>query len=184
MSKKIYIPIAITLLVALFAGLWVSADALAQGSGPVPRLRGARRMMGQVTATATDQFSIKTIKGEERSFQVDDETRFFDKDKQELSFDDLQVDRWIIVAKAQKEGDQVIARLVVILAEDFDPSQFSLSAGSLTSIDVAGSQFSLKTRQGEEITFLANEETHFKGAVAGLGDLQSGMQARVLAGRR
>jgi hypothetical protein len=181
MSKKIYIPIAIALLAALFAGLWVSTAALAQGSDPASRLRGARRIMGQVTATSADQFSIKTVKGEERSFQVDGETRFFDKDKQELSFDDLQVGRWVIVARAQKEADQVIARLVVILAEGFDPSQLSLSAGTLTSVDVAGSEFSLKTRQGEEKSFVVDEETRFRGAVAGLGDLQSGMQARVLA---
>ena len=77
MSKKIYIPIAIALLIALLAGLWVSSDALAQGTGPAARLRGARRILGQVTAVGTDQFSIKTFKGKELSFLVDENTRYY-----------------------------------------------------------------------------------------------------------
>lgn len=185
MSKKILIPIVMTLVFALVAGFWTSgafAGAPADDSGGrVQRLRAVRRGLGQVTDIGNKQFTIQKLGGEEVTFRVTDETRFFDRQKTELSFDDLEVGGWVVALGAEEQGDKHNARIVVILPEDFDPNQFSGAVGKITSVNLGAMQFTLQDRQGVEKTFDVNQDTRFRGAAGDLEDLQEGMGAGVRA---
>jgi hypothetical protein len=186
MTKKILIPIVSVLIVALLAGVWVSSEALAQspnpdGGGRLKRLLAARKGLGQVTAIGEDQFTVEKRNGETFTFLVNEATRFFDKDRTELEFDDLTIDRWVIVVGPENETGDRVARLVVLLPEDFDPSNLTGVLGRVITVDQAAQQFSVENRQGEEKTFNVNEETRFIGGVDELSDLQVEMPVLVRA---
>ncbi len=91
MFKKIVIPISVALVLTLTAGLFVNGSALAQDKGPgkgplgpLGRLARLRPALGQVTSVGEGEFSIETKDGTQRTFQVDDKTRYRGKDKAEL----------------------------------------------------------------------------------------------------
>jgi len=186
MSKKILIPIVSVLIVALLAGVWVSSEALAQsnnpdGGGRLKRLLAARRGLGQVTTIGEDQFTVEKRNGETFTFLVNDETRFFDKDRTELGFEDLAISRWVLVVGPENEAGDRTARLVVMLPEDFDPNNLAGALGRIIAVDQAAQQFSLENRQGEQKTFDVNEDTRFIGGLDDLSDLQVDMPALVKA---
>ena len=186
MTKKLLIPIVSVLIVALLAGVWVSSEAMAQsnnpdGDGRLKRLLAARRGLGQVSSIGEDQFTVDKRNGETLTFLVNEETRFFDKDRTQLEFDDLTIGRWVIVAGPENETGEHVARLVVLLPEDFDPSNLAGSLGRIIAVDQAAKQFSLETRQGEEKTFDVNEETRYIGGADELSDLQVEMPVLVKA---
>ncbi|MBN1147868.1 MAG: hypothetical protein JXA78_11490 [Anaerolineales bacterium] len=186
MSKKILIPIVVTLVVALLAGAWVSGEALAQslgedGGGRLKRLAQIRQRLGQVTAIDADSFTVQRLDGESFTVLVDDETRFIDKERNELAFADLATGRWVIVAAPENDAGERLARLVVLLPEDFDPSQFAGAIGKITGVDLDAQQFMLQDRQGEQKTFDVDQQTQFKGEAESLADLSEGMLAGVRA---
>jgi Flp pilus assembly protein CpaB len=184
MSKKILIPIISALIVAMLAGVLVCSEALAQSSNPggggrLKLLLAARRGLGQVTTIGEDQFSVEKWNGETFAFLVNEEARFFDKDRTELNFDDLAIGRWVVVAGPENEAGERVARLVVLLPEDFDPSRLAGALGRIIAVDQAAQQFSMENRQGEEKTYGVNEETRFTGGVDELADLQVGLPVLV-----
>lgn len=182
MSKKILFPISVALVIALFAGLWMTGDALAQGGRDrFHRLRAARRGLGEVTAVGSAQFTIEKLDGEAYTFLVNEETRFTDKERNELSFEDVLVDHWLIAIGPLSEDGERIARLVVILPEDFDPTRFAGAVGTILSVDLSEQEFSLESRQGEEFTFEVDENTRFFGGAQELSDLEEGTGAGVRA---
>ncbi len=177
MSKKLLIPMIAVLVVALLAGVWLTGDALAQGENPQGRLRRARPALGQVTAVGENQFTVQTRNGESRTFLIDENTRIRSKDAKDLSFSDLQVGRWVGVVAPKDSGEQPIARLVVLLPEDFDPEQMQGVRGRVTEIDIAAQAFTLEKRQGEAVTLKVDENTRFTGEVTDLAGLEDGMLA-------
>lgn len=180
MSKKILIAIAITLVVVVIAGFWVSETALAKdGDTLLRRIRRARPTLGQVTEITDSGFSLLKRDGGEQSFLVDENTRFFDRDKNELTFDDVQVDRWVAVA-APKGVDEPVARFVILIPEDFDPSKMSAVRGTVMEIDLARQTFTLENRQGEVTTLFTDEETIFRGLAEDLADLKEGVLASAI----
>ena len=57
-------------------------------------------------------------------------------------------------------------------------------AGTVTGVDAAASSFTLNTRQGEDLTFVVNDDTKFhsrNGEIENLTDLQTDMLAIVIA---
>ncbi len=181
MSKKIFIPISVALLVAIVAGLWVSTEAFAQEGGFLGRLRRARPVLGQVTAISSDQFTIEKRDGKELSFRVDDNTRFTDKDKAALSFDDLEIGLWVAVAAPRADQDEPVARLVALLPDNLDPSQMTGYRGSIISVNSSGNQFTVQTQQGEKTTFKVDSSTIYKGEATAFSGLKEGMSVRVAA---
>jgi len=106
-SRKIWIPLAAILAAAVFAGLWFTADAAAQGNKPgraIDRQRKAQAILGQVTQVGTGQFTIKNRDGQEVTFAVNEDTQFRNRDKEELSLADLKVGRWVAVAAPRAPG--------------------------------------------------------------------------------
>lgn len=181
MSKKLYIPIVIAVLVAVIAGAFVSSEVYAKTKDELAIGRRPHPELGKVTQVADDRFSMEKRDGSTATFLVNDETRFFDKEKTELSFADVKVGQWVGVAAPKGEAEDRTARLVLILPEDFDPENMSGAAGTITSVNAGADQFTLKNRQGEEITFLVNEETKFLGQAADLASLEVGMVSGVHA---
>ncbi|MBN2550562.1 MAG: hypothetical protein JXB15_15465 [Anaerolineales bacterium] len=181
MSKKLYIPIVIALLVAVIAGAFVSSGAYAKTKEGLAQVRRPHTELGKITQVADDRFTMEKRDGSTATFLVNDETRFFDKEKTELSLADVKVGQWVGVAAPKGEAEDRTARLVLILPEDFDPENMSGAAGTISSVNAGAAEFTLKNRQGEEVTFLVNEETKFLGQVADLASLEVGMAGMVRA---
>jgi hypothetical protein len=181
MSKKFWIPVFAALLLALAAGAWAYADAAAQERPLQGRLRKPPRTLGQVTAVAADQFTLQTRAGQERAFRFDESTRFVDPQKQELSLEDLQNGGWVAVVVVRNSGEPPLARLVVILPEDFDPANWAAVRGRVTGVDVPGSAFTLEDKDGKSTTVKVDTDTKYLGQAAGLADLQVGMLAQTRA---
>ncbi|MGB6421372.1 MAG: DUF5666 domain-containing protein, partial [Anaerolineales bacterium] len=123
MFKKIYIPVVISALVALIAGVWVSDEAFALDPTPRRRPRKGAHTVGQVTSISKDQFTLQRPNEDEGSFLVDEHTIFRGIDDTELEFEDLSTGQWVRVTAVRNEGGGMLARLVVILPEDFNPSE-------------------------------------------------------------
>lgn len=183
MSKKILIPVVAVLLVALLAGAWVSADVRAQGERPgaLARLRRARPVVGQVMAVTESQFKIQTRAGVEVTFLVDENTRFRSREQSDLSFGDVRVGLWVGVLADRREAlaetGKPLARMVILLPEDVDPTKMSPARGRVVSVDISGKQFTLEDQQGQETTLSVDEDTIFRGEAANLAALKEGMSA-------
>ena len=186
MKKKILFPFVSALILTLFAGLIVSTSASAKAGDSVNRHRRFTRVVGKVTAVTDQGFSIQTRQGKEISFEVDENTQYRNKEREEMSFDDIKIDGWIAVAVPRWAFDKMTARLVILLPQDFDPTQLpERFLGEFVEINKNGNEFRLKTRQeGEEITFSVTAETHFRSkgnTILGLGDIEPGMVGAVVA---
>ena len=140
--------------------------------------RAGMRVYGQVTAIGDGQFTLLLSDGREVTVRVDEQTRFRQAGGGEATFGDLTVGRWVAgVGRPTDQEGVFLARVVVLLPEDFDPSQRlgARAAGRVVRVDAEGGTFVLDTRQGE-VTVAVNEATRFRG-IASLGDLQPGMFA-------
>jgi len=181
MFKKILIPITAALLVAIIASFWISTQVFAQEGSPLARLRRARPFIGQVTEIRDDQFTIQRRDGQEMTFLVNDETRFSNKEKEELSMENLETGKWVAVFAPRTVDDVLTARLVAFLPEDLDPSQMNGFRGSILEIVLLANQFTLENLQGEQATFDVDSSTTYRGEVSELSELEEGMAAGVAA---
>ena len=184
MSKKLVVSIIVIALVVVLAGLWVSnaaaaPEVLSQAvtSTALKFLGRPRPQLGQVTTVAESQFTIKKEDGTELTFQVDENTRFVDRQKNELTFADVKVNRWVAVAAPEGDDGTRLAKIVVILEEGFDPTKMSGAGGSVTMVDVANNAFTVKNRQGEEVTIKVNAQTIYRGEAQSLAEVATGMLA-------
>ncbi|MDI6694332.1 MAG: DUF5666 domain-containing protein [Anaerolineales bacterium] len=175
MTKKIAIPMIAAMLIALLIGAWAFSDASAQGGSPLAELRRGRGVLGQVTAVADSQFTLQTRQGETRDFLVDENTRFRSREDADLSLEDLQVGRWVEVFAAPAPNETPAARLVIVLPEDFDPSKMKGLRGLVEAVDLTGSLFKLKDRQGEISSVAVDEQTKFRGQAEEFSELEAGM---------
>jgi len=181
MSKKIVFPIVVAFVLTLIAGLVVSSSASAQSKNPLPRLIRARPTLGQVTSIGNGQFTIETRNGEQRTFQVDDRTRYRSKEKTELTFSDLETGGWVAVVTGRFLNARDLARLVVLLPADFDPEQLDGARGKVSAVNLAASEFTIEDQQGQKTVVTTDEETIFRGQVTSLADLKAGMAVGVIA---
>lgn len=179
MFKKFVLPISIAIVLALVAGAWLTVDVFAKDNSFKGRLRAAKKRLGQVTVISDQQFTIRKLDGQEITFLVDEETRFRSRSETELDVGDLQVDRWVIAAGKQNESGEWIARLVILMPDEFDPTKLSAVTGKISEVNQDDLTFGLTNRQGETTSFVVDDETRFSGGVQGLSDLETGMLARV-----
>jgi hypothetical protein len=186
MSKKILIPIVAVVLVTLLAGAWVSTDALAQGKGQglLARLDRPRAVIGQVMAVSEGQFTIQTKAGVEVTFRVDANTRVRSRDQANLAYEDIRVGLWVgVVAErntALAGNEKPLARVVILLPEDVDPSNLSTVRGRMVSVDLSGNRFTVEDRQGQKITLSVDADTAYRGEVTNLAGLKEGMAVIVI----
>lgn len=178
MIKKTYIPI----LIAVVLSLLVSSVALAQSTQDPTQLRGGKRGIGQITALGAGQFTVESRQGEEHIIYVDENTRYRRFDGSPIEFADLQVGDWVAgILRYDPEREGPLARLIILLPDDYDPSQrLGIRArGKVIAVDEGASTFSLHIRSGAELTFTVNAHTVFKGGVTSLAELEEGMLAAV-----
>ncbi len=177
MFKKIYIPFVLAALVALIVGVWVSDEASALDPSLRRRPRKGAHTVGQVTSISKDQFTLQKPNEDESSFLVDEHTIFRGLDDVELEFEDLSTGQWVQVTAVRNEGGEMQGRLVVILPEDFDPSEHEGVSGRVSDVDTGAETFTLETRNSDDVIVMVNEETRYSGGVENLEDLQDGMLA-------
>lgn len=177
MSKKIMIPILLTLLGSLLTG----STAMAHEDQPPQRPKRGRRSFGQVTSVGDDRFTIQDRRENEHTLLVNEDTRFRSKDREDRTFEDLQTGQWVAGESSYNSQGELVARLVITLPEDFNPSQRLGRGvrGHVSYVDSAADTFKLKTLSGEELTFLVDGKTIYRGGVQSLGDLEQGMIATV-----
>ena len=165
----------------LQVGLWVAGRVAPSGedllarvvvllpAGFDPDLKNAG-FRGEVTALGENSFSLHTLRGADLTIAVDSHTAYAGEVH---SFSDLQVGMKAGVG-AQKLEDGSLLALAVAVRPDL-----IRHAGEITTVDPAAGTFSLKTRQGESLTFQTDGSTQYFGQVGSLADLQSGMLAVV-----
>ena len=181
MSKKFILPVVLALLLTLSVGAWGYSNAAAQADLPQARLHRLPGVLGRVTAIKADRFTIQTRAGQERTFRFAENTRFTNTERLALPAGDLQTGGWVAVAVARRSGEPPLARLVIILPEDFNPENWAVVRGKVTGVDVPGSSFTLENKGGRVTTVKVNTSTKYRGQVTGLGELQVGMLARAVA---
>jgi hypothetical protein len=167
----------------LQAGLWVAGRVAPTADGPLARLvillpagfdpsRSSVAARGEVTAVSASSFTLHTLRGEDLTVAVDGNTTYAGEVH---SFSDLQTGMKAAVGAQKLEDGSLLAVMVGVRAE------LIRHAGTVTTVDLAASTFSLETRQGESLTFQVDGSTQFFGQVSSLADLQPSMQAAVAA---
>jgi len=177
MFKKIYIPVVLAGLMALIVGLWVSDEAFALDPNPRRRPRKGTHTVGQVTSISKDQFTLQRPSEDESSFLVDEHTIFRGLEDAAHQFEDLSTGQWVRVTAVRNEGGEMLARLVVILPEDFDPSEHEGVSGRVSDVSTSAETFTLQTHNRDDVIVSVNEKTSYSGGVENLEDLQNGMLA-------
>lgn len=181
MNKKVVIPVVLAVLLSLVVGLFAVDAVFAKDGGFIKRFKRANAVLGRVVELNHNAFSITRRDGTHMSYQVNDETKFFDKDRQELSFVDIAESGWVLVVSRSKEGGNSLAKIVVILPDDFDPENMAAYRGIIAGVKVSDNEFTLKTKDEQEVTFTVDAETLFSGQADDLARLEADLWARVIA---
>lgn len=180
--------IAAAALFALAISLVVPGSrALAQapqpGEGASSPQRGGMRVTGQITSIETDRFTIETGPGSPITILVSERTILRDTQWNQIALSDLNNGDWVgVTARLDPQG-MPAARLVVLLPADYDPSQRlgRRARGHVIGVDPQAGSFSIHTLREENLDFVVNENTVFRGQIASLEDLQPGMISIVAA---
>ncbi|MGE5221243.1 MAG: DUF5666 domain-containing protein [Omnitrophica WOR_2 bacterium] len=187
MSKKIFIPIIIVLVLAFAGGSVVYAAQGMQAPDNLPvkvvdELSEGGRGIAQVTVVGNNQFTVKTKKGE-KTLLVDANTRLFAINGSIAAFSDLKPGEWVIGSYHLNQQGALVARNVILLPQGFDPALINRRiAGRITEVNPGASTFVLHTRKGENLTISVNTTTVFLGKVQNLSKMKPGML--VTAGAR
>jgi len=170
MIKKLTVP----LIFALILTLLVSTVAFAADATPLIRIQLA---YGAIVALDENSFTVQspTDGGAEFTFFVDQNTAFRAiKDQAAADFSDLELGGKVAVRGQVGDDDQITARFVLLLPDDFSPAgRFSVrTCGQVSKINLDAGTFSVGRLNGESATFVVGEKTRFVGGVKDLSDLR------------
>jgi len=189
--KSFPINILVIVAAALFAlafslavpGSRVLAKAPQPGEGVSSPQRGGMRVIGQVTSVEADRFTIETGPDSPITILVSEQTLLRDTIWNEIALADLNNGDWVgVTARLDSQG-MPVSRLVVLLPEDYEPSQRPgrRARGHVIGVDPQEGTFSIHTLREENLQFIVNENTVYRGLFASLEDLQPGMISIVAA---
>ena len=181
MKKKVLIGITLGLLVSLIGLGLISGIAYAKDAAVVRRPHRAKVVLGQVKEVSDTQIKIRTLKEKDLTFSLNEDTVIKDTEGNDLTVDDLALERWVNIAFAKNDGDLLIAKRILLMKEGFDPSNYERLVGLVTKINQSSESFSLKTRKGEELSVAVNEQTRYFGAAGDFNDVKEGMLAEIIA---
>ncbi len=189
MLKKLSVSLIIVLLAAGLIASAAFADTSTDSKsgfdlGNRPSLR-----IGKVTGIGGSDFTIETLNGETLQITVTDETVFrirpedSAQDPAGAAFGDLEVGQYVGIAMQNSSENNPKARLVVLLPEDFDPTQLKgkRAAGKVTLVSETGGFFEIETRDGELLQIAVNENTRYRGSADSLADLVEGTLVEIIA---
>ncbi len=174
MTRKLFIPLTIAVLFAiLMSGVALASDDAPQGRG--------QNIYGEVIAIADDSFTIKNQNGDLFTYFVDAATNYRSFEVEEPGFTDLAIGGKIAVIAPGSAEEYPTARLVILLPDDFDPSQWVgvRGRGDVIAIDHAANTFVIQTNSGEEQTYSVDDTTRFFGQLSSLDELQIGTSVGV-----
>lgn len=186
MFKKFSVSMVIVILVAgLMAGV-VSAKSSKAGKSGADLDTRHRMLIGQIQEIGTSDFTVESLNGESHIITITDETVFrirTDEEPEEADFSDLAVGKYVGVVNHNGSSGEFTARLVVLLPDDFDPSQFNLirAAGEVSMVTTGAGFFKLDTLSGEKLTIYVDENTRFVGSAESLEGLEKDMKLSVVA---
>jgi hypothetical protein len=174
--KKTWIPVVLALIVSLvFPTTMLAADEAPANEGTQ-----GMRTIGQILSLSPEALQLETGKGE-RTILLDEDTRFRALKDGKASYDDLHVGGWVGVLATLDEGGQAVARWVIILPEDFDPSQRrGRLRGEIIAIDPETESFLIRNGEAGEVQVFVTQRTRFVGGAHQFDDLQPGMLALVV----
>jgi hypothetical protein len=178
--KKIIL-IGIALFTLLTTAAWGYLDASPPDRNRIILSQYIKNGLSRIISLSGNQFTVESRNGEQFTFLVDEDTVFRNRDLENLEMTDLRVNQWVIV-RGKENGDlDQIARLVVILPDDFNPDDWSIINGVISGLDQEDSVISVLNRKGESIELIVSEKTKFKGEVDSFNDLESGMRVWIMA---
>ncbi|MEJ2758049.1 MAG: DUF5666 domain-containing protein [Anaerolineales bacterium] len=188
MFKKFwYAFFAVLLLAALTIGV-VSAKAQTGGKFLPESREHHRLLIGQVVRLGANDFDLQAPNGDVHTVQVTDGTAFRTRSGEgiidtQASFEDLSLDSWVGILNRPESEEGMVARLVVILPEDFDPANLKgvRAIGEVTQVNNGQGTFEILSRAGETVAFGVDENTRYGGLFSGFEDLEKGLNVVVLA---
>ena len=181
MFKKILFASLIVLALAVpLTGIALADQHEPEGEGSQKGRRG-KGHAGIVTNVdaAANEFSIENRAGEIVTFMVNPATKFLSRNGDLESFDDLTVGMAVGVKAVGNDQGVLVAKAVFYI----DPAMLAAKRAGGEVIAVGDRSFTIKTRNGEELTFQVDENTRFKsrdGSLDGLEDLEVGMKVGVI----
>lgn len=141
-------------------------------AGDAPELDKSRGKVTEVDAAA-GKFRIQIPDGSVETFFVDERTRY---QGQLSGLDELQVG-WLAGVAAKEEDGKMVAVMVIA----GDPPERIRVQGTVSQVDPTAGKFRLEQGDGTEITFFTDGETSYRGKIEGVGDLEVGARAGVVA---
>jgi hypothetical protein len=181
MFKKILTASLIVLALAVpLTGIALADQHKPQEGGP-RRGKGRNFYGGVVTNidAASSEFSIKNRVGESVTFKVNPDTKFLSRNGELESFDDLAVEMVVGVRAVGNDEGTLVAKAVFYI----DPAMLAAERAGGEVIAIGHDNFTITTRNDEELTFQVDENTRFKsrdGSLESLEDLEVGMKVGVL----
>jgi hypothetical protein len=135
-------------------------------------------LAGEVTGVdhETGTFTVLTRRDETVTIQVDADTVFHSREGAVQELADLQTGMVAAVTGLPEEDGTILAKRVAAGSKD-DLPDFDIKAGGRLTV-VGMDFFTLRTKDGDEITFTVNRDTHFRGRgvnVRRITDLRVGM---------
>lgn len=174
--KQTWIPVVLMLVVSLV----FPAAVLAADEAPATEGTRGMRTIGQVISLSPEALQLETNKGE-RTILLGEGTRYRAFKGGEASYDDLQVGGWVGVLVTLDENGQAVARWVIILPEDFDPSQgLGRLRGKIIAVNPETESFIIRNGEAGEVQVFVTQRTRFVGGAHQFDDLQPGMLALVV----
>jgi hypothetical protein len=172
MFKKTIILLSLAVIcVMLFSSVAIAAEPASQ--------LDARLIYGEIAAVDAGTLTLQNGNGENVTFLLDDDTRYRAANLEAPGFDDLQIGVKVAVFGSAMGDGERIARLVVLLPDNFDPSQWAAvrTRGEITEIGV--DNFTVQSQADEPTTFYVDDTTRFFGQISDSSDLQTGWMVAV-----
>ncbi len=169
---------------ALVLALSLSVTGVAYAQDDAPE-RHKNRLAGQVTSVdvASGTFGMETLKGEEIRIQTDENTEWHSREGSVEGIEDLEPGMPVFVLARETDDGGLLASHVGV-GKPGKHARLIRFAGEVTAVSLDSSTFTLLNKDGEEGTFLVNEETRFRsrgGEINELAEREPGMLAGVLA---
>ena len=163
--KKIFL--SLTAAVVLAVGSFGAAFAAEEDPGDQQRLRGE---VVQVDPEA-GKFRLETQEGTVETVFTAEDTRFGGKLQ---SLDEMQIGWKVWVLGSEEEGKFEAA---MVVAGDLE--NFSTARGKVIELDAASGKFRIEDRDGNTLTFFADQDTRYGGQISALEDLELGWLAGI-----